>query len=142
MAHCDCYRHDFNDELGGNSFVKSKPEWQTGSIMTEWESYAAEELGEFVVRTSPVSHSSAIGIGIFRFSDVGKSGDGDNNEDGGKKKGKKKPQVYIDEEGVPRLPVFEGLERPNLEDMKSLIRDFLNAHYRMFIYYLPIENKV
>jgi hypothetical protein len=39
-------RHDFNDELGHRSFIKSKPNWQNGSVMTEWESYASEELGE------------------------------------------------------------------------------------------------
>jgi hypothetical protein len=101
--------------------------------MTEWESYAAEELGKFFVRTSAVCCSSGIGIPIGGLSEVGKSGDGDNDEDGKTKKGKKRAQVYADDEGVPRLPVFEGLERPNLDDMKSLIRDFLNAHYRKFI---------
>jgi hypothetical protein len=44
-----------------------------------------------------------------------------------------KPKVHKDDKGVPRLPVFPGMTRPNLEDMKTLIRDFINLHYHAFL---------
>jgi hypothetical protein len=86
-----------------------------------------------------VACSFEIGFGFgfgFGCSDIGDAaGEEDNERNKGErvKKAKKKADVYADEEGVPRLPAFEGLERPSLEEMKSLIRDFLNAHYSMVI---------
>jgi hypothetical protein len=39
-------RHDFNHELGGESFADVRPDWQTESIMDEWAHYAQSQMGE------------------------------------------------------------------------------------------------
>jgi hypothetical protein len=49
-----------------------------------------------------------------------------------------KPKVNLDDKGVPRLPTFSGMSRPNLDEMKSLIRDFVNCHYRKSFVFIEI----
>jgi hypothetical protein len=39
-------RHDFNHELGGETFAEVRPGWQTESIMDEWPHYAQSQMGE------------------------------------------------------------------------------------------------
>jgi hypothetical protein len=39
-------RHDFNHELGGETFAEVRPGWQTESIMDEWAHYAQSQMGE------------------------------------------------------------------------------------------------
>lgn len=103
MALTAFHRHDFNDEIdGGNAFCKLK-DWHTDT-MVKWSRYsedAFEADGE-----GSVDNEQEMSRGARR-------------------------DLPLDDVGLPLIPPLDGEDTPSLPVMKTMIRDFLTAHYRM-----------
>jgi hypothetical protein len=107
-----CDSHDFNDEIGGVKFTKTHPEWQEEGVYDEWEQYARESFQ----------------------AEVPDAGDEDLSEheiqDRRKQKADKVEVILETSDGIPILPAITADNMPKLPVLKSVIRTYLNKHYR------------
>ncbi|THH15546.1 hypothetical protein EW146_g4943 [Bondarzewia mesenterica] len=103
--------HNYNEENGTLSFIKTYPEWATGNILEDWGNYAKKSFA-----VSP--------------GDAKAKAKADGAE--ASKKNGKKPllELAFAEDGRVMLPAMKEGNQPDLEQMKGLVWSVMTATYR------------
>jgi hypothetical protein len=130
LNHWPVTRFDFNENLDGTSFTKTK-DWKP--IAPEWNKYAWEQFGELSFTPSCngtrfSTYTRPVIPGDNRQQPEDEDEDEDEEGSGSRKQRRKKDEypMDLDNRGLPIIPAVDDL---SLENKKSLIRTFLTKYY-------------